>query len=297
MHTVPLCLTCILGDVFAAAQQVTDGATALEVARQSAAYLAEHFGYSEPPSYHITAVHRILKRVTGLAEPFSQQRWQANEIGVAIAAGVAQEAAFFTSKESRFRHLATWALAANSLDSRTVGTGYAFDPSGTHAYLSGYLQRGVTVDQIAALYQAISAGPQVLYILDNVGEVALDGLLIEEMRRHGCRVVAAARGGSITSDATMADAVAVGLHRAADALILAGPDTLGVSFAEMSPELHQALARADLVLTKGQANYYVFSEYRREVPGKVFSLFTIKCEPVASLWGVTRGSTVAAFLD
>lgn len=104
-------------------------------------------------------------------------------------------------------------------------------------------------------------------------------------------------GGPITSDATMADAVAVGLHRAADALILAGPDTLGISFAEMSPELRQALARADLVLAKGQANYYAFSEYRQEVPGKVFSLFTIKCEPVASLWGVTRGSTVAAFLD
>ena len=69
---------------------------------------------------------------------------------------------------------------------------------------------------------------------------------------------------------------AVGLDRDVDALILAGPDTLG-----MSPQLRRALGTADLVITKGQANDDVFSAYRAQVAGQVFGLFTITCEPVA----------------
>jgi damage-control phosphatase, subfamily I len=109
-------------------------------------------------------------------------------------------------------------------------------------------------------------------------------------------VTSAVRGGPITSDATWEDALAVGLDRDVDRMILAGPDTLGVSFAEMSADLRDAIASADLVITKGQANYYVFSAYRLQVPGPVFSLFTIKCEPVARVWHVPPRSMIAAFI-
>jgi uncharacterized protein with ATP-grasp and redox domains len=88
----------------------------------------------------------------------------------------------------------------------------------------------------------------------------------------------------------------VGLDRDADELILAGPDTLGVSFTEMSPHLRRALGTADLVITKGQASDDVFSAYRAQVAGRVFGLFTIKCEPVARVWGVASRSMVAAWL-
>jgi uncharacterized protein with ATP-grasp and redox domains len=50
----------------------------------------------------------------------------------------------------------------------------------------------------------------------------------------------------------------------------------------------RALGTADLVITKGQANDDVFSAYRAQVAGQVFGLFTIKCEPVARVWGVAR---------
>ena len=297
MLTEPACLTCIIGDIQSAAERVSgDQRVSLEVTRRSLAYLAEHFGDAEPPSTHITAVHRILKDVAGVAVPFAEQRQAANEMGLAIRERLAGEAAEIDDERARLRLLATWALAANSLDSRTAGHGYGFDPATAYDYVGSYVQRGLAVDQLDRLVDIIQDGKRLLFVHDNVGEIVLDGLLIGEMRRRGVHVTSAVRGGPITSDASWDDALAVGLEGDVDRLILAGPDTLGVSFREMSAELRAALREADLVITKGQANYYVFSEYRRQVCGAVFALFTIKCEPVARVWGVPSRSMIAAFL-
>jgi len=50
------------------------------------------------------------------------------------------------------------------------------------------------------------------------------------------------------------------------------------------------------VIAKGQANYYVLSEHSAEVPGEIFCLFTIKCQPVADVVGVQPKQAVGIFL-
>ncbi len=296
MRTTPICLTCVLGDVYAAAQQVTpDVSTQLKVAKDCMEFLAREFGHERVPSYYITKVHRILKRDTGVSIPFEESRGQLNQVGIQIAERFRREA-WRLEGSARFRFLATWALAGNSLDSRTVGIGYAFDPETTLQHLQGYVDRGLALDHLDRLYQRVQAQTPILYIHDNVGEIALDGLFIEELRRNGCHVTSALRGGPITSDATLEDGRMVGLDAAVDRLILAGPDTLGISWEEASPELKQAMQHASLIIAKGQANYYVFSEHRAELPGEVFCLFTIKCQPVADVIGVQPKQAVGIFL-
>jgi len=296
MRTTPTCLTCVLGDVYAAARQVTqDVSTQLKVAKDAMEFLAESFGHERVPSYYITEVHRILKRATGIRVPFEESRKQSNEVGIAIADRLRREANPL-EESARFRFLARWALAGNSLDSRTVGIGYGFDPERTLHHLQGYLDRGLALDHLDRLYQRVVAKTPVLFIHDNVGEIALDKLFIEELRRHGCHVTSALRGGPITSDATMEDGRMVGLDAAVDRLILAGPDTLGISWEEASPELMLAMRGAPLILAKGQANYYVFSEHHAKLRGEVFCLFTIKCQPVADVLGVEPKQAVGIFL-
>ncbi len=296
MRTTPTCLTCILGDVYAAAQQVTpDVSTQLKVARNCMTFLAEQFGHERVPSYYITEVHRILKRDTGVPIPFEESRRQLNQVGLAIAARLQREAERLAG-EGRFRFLARWALAGNSLDSRTVGIGYGFDPERTLQHLQAYVDRGLALDHLDRLYQRVLAMTPILYIHDNVGEIALDKLFIQQLRRCGCHVTSALRGGPITSDATMEDGRMVGLDAAVDRLIVAGPDTLGISWEEASPELREALQSARLIIAKGQANYYVFSEHRGELSAEIFCLFTIKCQPVADALGVQPKQAVGIFL-
>ncbi len=297
MKTVPACLTCVLGDVYAAAQQVTsDRAIQLRVAKDCMRFLADTFGHERVPSYYITEVHRLLKRDTGVATPFAESRVQLNRVAMELAPQIQAQAERMDGLP-RFRFLAQWALAGNSLDSRTVGIGYSFEPAQMLQHLQSYVDRGMARDDVGRLYERILAKTPVLYIHDNVGEIVLDTLLIREIRGHGCRVASALRGGPITSDATMEDGRRVGLDRAVDRLIQAGPDTLGISWEEASPELREAMRAAPLIIAKGQANYYVLSEHRAELAGEVFCFFTIKCQPVADVVGVQPKQAVGIFLE
>jgi len=285
-----------LGDVYAAAQQVTaNPAVQLQVAKDCLRFLAETFGHERVPSYYITEVHRILKRDTGVPMPFADSRSQLNQVAMQLADQI-QARADTLDGLRRFRCVALWALAGNSLDSRTVGIGYTFEPAQMLQHLQSYVDRGMAKDQVDELYERILVKTPVLYIHDNVGEIALDKLLIQEIRRHGCHVTSALRGGPITSDATMEDGRTVGLDRAVDSLIQAGPDTLGISWEEASPELREAMRAARLIIAKGQANYYVLSEHRAELAAEIFCLFTIKCQPVADVVGVQPKQAVGIFL-
>jgi len=297
MRTVPACLTCILGDVYAAAQQLApDPAIQLTVARDAMRFLADTFDHEREPSYYITEVHRILKRDTGIATPFADSRDQLNHVAMQLAGGLQAQADALEGLD-RFRFLTLWALAGNSLDSRTVGIGYGFEPARMLQHLQAYVDRGMAKDEVDRLYERILARTPVLYIHDNVGEVVLDMLLIREIRRYGCHVTSVLRGGPITSVATMEDGRSVGLDRVVDRLIQAGPDTLGISWDEASHDLRNAMQSAHLIIAKGQANYYVLSEHRERLSAEVFCLFTIKCQPVADAVGVQPRQAVGIFLE
>jgi uncharacterized protein with ATP-grasp and redox domains len=296
MKTVDLCSACVLHDLVGALDRLELAPMVrTRILRRSLQHLAADFDHTRPPATHITAVHRILKEETELALPFAELRARCNEAGLLIAREVANEAELLPVEE-RMRFLCRWAIAGNHLDFRTVGTGYGFAPERITAMLRTSLEEGLAVDETPTIAALARRARRILFVHDNVGEIALDALLITELRRGGARVTSALRGGPITSDATIEDGAAVRLDEAADEIICAGPDTLGISWEEMSPELRAALDGADLTIAKGQANYYVFDEHFRELPGHVACLLRTKCAPVSRRFGHEDVVNVATVL-
>jgi uncharacterized protein with ATP-grasp and redox domains len=250
-----------------------------EILRESFQFLAREFSTEKIPSYFITEVHRILKRISGIEVPFKERRDKCNQLGIEMAEKISLEAEGLEEFE-RFSFLVNWAIASNHLDFRTVGTGYGFQMAEIIEELRACVSEGLKIDQRVEIFQKAKNSSKILYIHDNVGEIAFDKLLIKELRKYGASVTSALRGGPITSDATIKDGETVGLQEAASKIILAGPDTLGISLNEMSAQLKRELQTADLVIAKGQANYYALTEYRSKVPGKIAFLFRTKCELV-----------------
>lgn len=291
------CLTCILDDLQGALGLLEiDEPTRGRVVSRALRYLAEEFQRPLVPSTFITAVHRILKEETGLRVPFQALREACNRVGRTLAGRVREETAGLPERE-RFRARVEWAIAANHLDFRTVGAGYGFREDEIYGMLREKLALGLHVDEVERIYALAQAAASVVYVPDNVGELAFDLLVIECLRTGGRRVTLPLRGGPITSDATLEDGAWMEVERHVDRVIRAGPDTLGISWDEASPELREALAEADLVLTKGQANYYVLSEYADRLPGAVACLLTTKCRLVSSRFGWTERINVACVLQ
>lgn len=292
MQIQPACVHCIFDDLEGALRLlVDDPAIAHRVIEQALSLLADDYSRREVPSYYITEAHRALKRITHIPVPFADLRRKANDVGIEIS----QRLVLPPDPQGRFAALVRWAIAGNCLDFRTVGTGYDMSIETMHRLLAEHVARGLHVDHTGEILTAVKHARRILYVLDNVGEIAFDKLLIQALQTYA-PVVATVRGGPITSDATMDDAVQVGLD-AVVPLILAGPDTLGISLTEMSDQLRRELDRADLVITKGQANYYVMDEYRHGAPQNIACLFTTKCDLVSAHFGLTGKVNIAVLLS
>lgn len=298
MRTDLPCPACIVDDLRGALQgAVDDEALRRSILREALAWLGASFDYEHLPSYYITHVHRLLKARSGQAMPFRILRERCNAVGLLLVPRLQARAQAIADDLERLQLLVRWAIAGNHLDFRTVGTGYDLAPERIEASLEQVVAEGLATDDCAAILGLLRRAPRVLYLADNVGEIALDTLLIAELARHGCTVTAVVKGGPITSDATLDDARAVGLDRLVP-VILSGPDTLGIPVdAEMSAEMRQALARAQLVIAKGQANFYALSELAPQLPGRAVCLLRTKCAPAAAALGLpVPRANVAALL-
>ncbi|MBA7598653.1 hypothetical protein ES703_05672 [subsurface metagenome] len=296
MRTHLSCASCIIDDLCGALQLVPlEEKIKKEILRESFQFLAREFSTEKIPSYFITEVHRILKRISGIEIPFKERRDKCNQIGMKMAKKIDLEAEEMEEFD-RFSFLVNWAIASNHLDFRTVGTGYGFQMAEIIEELRVCVSEGLRIDQRVEIFQKAKNSSEILYIHDNVGEIAFDKLLIKELRKYGASVTSALRGGPITSDATIEDGETVSLQEAASKIILAGPDTLGISLDEMSDQLKRELQTADLVIAKGQANYYALTEYRSKVPGEIACLFRTKCELVTNELGETGKINVAILL-
>jgi uncharacterized protein with ATP-grasp and redox domains len=221
-----------------------------EILRESFQFLSREFSTEKIPSYFITEVHRILKRISGIEIPFKERRDKCNQLGIEMAEKIALEAERL-EESKRFSFLVSWAIVSNHLDFRTVGTGYSFQMAEIIEELRDCLSEELKIDRRAEIFRIAKSSSKILYIHDNVGEIAFDKLLIQELRKYGSSVISVLRGGPITSDATMEDGETVGLQKAASKIILAGPDTLGISLNEMSDQLKREFQTTDLVIAKG----------------------------------------------
>ena len=296
MRTHLNCASCIIDDLCGALNLLPlKEETKHEILKESFRFLSREFSTEKIPSYFITEVHRILKRISGIEIPFKERRNKCNQLGIKMAGKIGLEAERLEEFD-RFSFLVNWAIASNHLDFRTVGAGYGFQMAEIIEELRACVSEGLRIDRRVEIFQKAKNSSEILYIHDNVGEIAFDKLLIKEIRRYGASVTSALRGGPITSDATIEDGETVGLQEAASKIILAGPDTLGISLNEMSDQLKEELQTADLVIAKGQANYYALTEYRSKVPGTIACLFRTKCEIVSNELRETGKINVAILL-
>lgn len=296
MLTQIACVSCIIDDLHGALEAtVADEAERLAILREALSWMGQEFHLQRIPSFYITRVHRLLKERTKQEMPFRDLRLRCNEAGLAIRQQIAQESAGIENDLERLRLLVSWAIAGNHLDFRTVGTGYNLPVEKIVAQLSPVVSEGLAIDHTAALLALLRKGCRVLYLADNVGEIALDTLLVAELQRHGCYTTVAVKGGPITSDAVWEDAHQVSMDKLAP-LILTGPDTLGLPLDEMSKDLRMELERADVVISKGQANYYACSELAHGYRGAFFCLLCTKCSVAAQSLGLDQKRANVAVL-
>ncbi|MBO4903079.1 MAG: DUF89 family protein [Lachnospiraceae bacterium] len=136
-----------------------------------------------------------------------------------------------------------------------------------------------------AFLRECKTGRSFLLICDNCGEIILDKLFIEQLKKRfpHLAVRALVRGREVLNDATVEDAHYAGLDKVAE--ILTNGEAIAGTIYDMLPkEARTALDEADVILAKGQGNYESMSGRGRHA----FYTFLCKCDLFTSRFHVPR---------
>ena len=139
--------------------------------------------------------------------------------------------------------------------------------------------------QYSALVRDLEKAHKLVYLTDNCGEIVMDKLLIREIRKKypELEVTVLVRGAEVINDATMEDAVQVGLTDMVR-VIPNGSDIAGTWMEELSEEAKAVLEDADVILSKGQGNF----ETLRKCGMNIYYIFLCKCDLFANTFQVPK---------
>lgn len=137
----------------------------------------------------------------------------------------------------------------------------------------------INQSQYELLKQDLPRAKRLAYLTDNCGEIVLDKVFIELLKKKFPQmdITVIVRGGEVLNDATLEDAKQVGLTDVAE-VIGNGNNIGGTWLEEVSKEAGDVIENADMILSKGQANF----ETLRRCGKNIYYIFLCKCDWLAN---------------
>jgi uncharacterized protein with ATP-grasp and redox domains len=216
---------------------------------------------------------RLIAEITGCKDPYHERKITENQQTLTILPEM-KKILENTPVSKRLRVACKMACLGNVID---------YDVPGNNSNLSDaikFLEQPLYIDDTDKLKSLIKPDINLLFLTDNAGEIALDTLVVRELKRLGCYVTVAVKDGPPSlNDALMEDALMVGMDKIADALITTGAKAIGIRLDESPKWFIEQYYKADIILAKGMANWETMTE--TPVPCPTMYLFRTKCEPVA----------------
>ncbi len=233
-------------------------------------------------------MHKAVYDTLGTDDPYRELKEGANAVAEGLLPGARK---FVEAAPDRLRAAAICAVVGNVMDFGIEGS---FEgPGELQAQFALLCDEGLGHDDIDRARNLLKEGSRVVYLFDNCGEVIFDVLMVEELRSLGAHVTVVVKGEPILTDATLEDARRAGMEEAADRILDTGTFAIGLDLDAMPEELRAAMDGADLIISKGMANYEALSD---RPSGPVLHLMRTKCRAVADSLGLPMGLSVAVFL-
>jgi len=214
-------------------------------------------------------VYRIVYEITGNRDPYTEAKKNANQSAMSLYARMKDIVDY---SDDTLEAACKLAIAGNAIDlgaRAEFGSIYSIIEESV-----GYQLDPVHYRQFK---KSVGQSYLILYIADNAGEIVFDRILIEQLLQiKKLKIVFVVREEPIINDATLDDALQVGLNKVA-MIISNGSDAPATILSQCSPKMRGYYQAADLIISKGQGNYESLSD-RSE---NIFFLFKVKCPVIA----------------
>jgi hypothetical protein len=271
------CFPCFLRQTIIALRYGTKNAQLREKILKAVLADIEAADTGRPPAYATTFIHRRVRRMLR-KDPFKEIKSEYNQISLRLyphLKKMVQDSSDPLWTASRL------AIAGNVID---FGIFTSVDIEGT---IKRALDSPLAVDHYQSFRRALARSEEILYLLDNAGEVVFDRILIETLTSRGKKVVAVVKGSPIINDCTFQDAREAGITDICE-VIDNGSDGVGTILEWTSQDFRERYDQYPFVISKGQGNFETLRD-----PGKaIYYFFQSKCEVVSRELGLSLGSMI-----
>jgi uncharacterized protein with ATP-grasp and redox domains len=278
------CIPCFQRQALQAARFISNDEKLQEkVLREVVKELLESDWESTPPEL-AHKIHSIVKRVTNENDPYKDVKRESNDLVLRMYPELKE-----TVKSSRdpLRTAVRLAIAGNIID---FGVVQKFNLEET---IKEVLKKKFAIDDYMLLKEKLENSETLLFFVDNSGEIGLDKLLVETFleTKKFKKIDFVVKGGPIINDATLEDAVYVGLDSLPNSefLVISNGEE-GTGPERSSQDVKRWISEHDLVISKGQGNYEGLSERNG-----LFFMLMAKCPIIASDIGVNVGDIILEY--
>ena len=251
----------------------------------NAEYLAEirdlldHRNESDTSPYMVYLFNQVHERYFGKAADYREIKKQYNDLVLGMEEALRGE---IEGADDPLAQALVMARIGNYID---FGAMNNVDQEEFLALFRDARMRPEDEETYGSFLRECASASTFLLICDNCGEIVLDRLMIEQIKKRfpNLSVKALVRGGEVLNDATIEDAKYTGLSKVAE-IISNGEAVAGTIYDMMPQEAKCALDEADVILAKGQGNYESLSGRGRHV----FYQFLCKCDLFTSRFNVEK---------
>jgi len=231
-------------------------------------------------------IHRCAYGIIGKKDPYIELKKKSNMAALSL---IGQGRRFVSSSKHPLRAAMKLSIVGNLLDFGISGS--LESPKQLKAEFSRMLRQDLGWDDSEKIERLLSRSREVVYLADNCGEIVFDGVLIEEIKKSGARVILVVKGEPILTDVTRKDLRGLGIEKNVDQIMETEGIAVGLNLwdAGVNIELKRTMRSADLIISKGMANFEAISEHEWKA---VAYLMRTKCEPVSNALRVKKDANI-----
>ena len=278
MRLNPECIPCLLGNQLERYPKDIDNSKKIAYMQAILRVIADASDSMSAPMI-VREITKIQRQMFGNEMDYSKIKRHFNQLMLEKEMDVQTE---IDASEDELKLAIQFAIIGNFID---FGAMKSVNEQKLEEFLHSAREISVNEEEYISLRKDILDAKKITYLTDNCGEIVMDKLLIRVIQKMNpdANLTVLVRGEQVLNDATLEDAVQVGLTEMAD-VRGNGSDIAGTCIEELSEEARKIIYDSDVILAKGQGNF----ETMQMCGLNVYYIFMCKCEMFARKFQVPR---------
>lgn len=224
----------------------------------------------EDTSPYINArIMRYLNSELNLGDVYYEIKKEYNEFLISMEEEILKN---IYSDEDRVLVALKYAMVGNFID---FGAMDKVDIDKLKSLIKNASEQEINVNEYKKFIEKLKTAKQLVYIIDNSGEIVFDKIFIKIIKEVYSHIVidVIVRGKPVYNDATIVDAEEVGLCNIVN-VIENGTDIPGTQLNEINIKSKDKIDNADLIIAKGQGNFETLFGCGKNI----YYIFLCKCD-------------------